>query len=152
MPPPEPDLIGLTDLIPALTCVEAERTKVDWVAGNLTRWRERVRRNSLLNNAWRITVFTVGMAVLLAGVAMLILPGPGWAAIFVGFAILATEFAWARTALSRAKHTANRARERALDPRTRRQNTLIAVSCGVLIAAAVIVYLARYGLSVPWPR
>jgi uncharacterized protein (TIGR02611 family) len=152
MPPPEPDLTGLTDLIPALTCMEAERAKVDCVAGNLTRWRERVRRNALLNSAWRITVFTVGMAVLLAGVAMLILPGPGWAAIFVGFAILATEFAWARTALSRAKDTANRAKERALDPRARRQNTLIAVGCGVLIAAGVIVYLERYGLSVPWPR
>jgi len=26
---------------------------------------------------------------------MLVLPGPGWAAIFLGFAILATEFAFA---------------------------------------------------------
>jgi uncharacterized protein (TIGR02611 family) len=116
----------------------------------LTRWRERVRRNALLNNAWRITVFTVGMAVLLAGVAMLVLPGPGWAAIFVGFAILATEFAWAQAALARAKETANRAKERALDPRVRRRNSIIAVCCGVLIAAGVIVYLARYGLSLPW--
>jgi uncharacterized protein (TIGR02611 family) len=131
--------------------MEAERAKVDCVAGHPTRWRERVRRHALLNNAWRITVFTVGMAVLLAGVAMLLLPGPGWAAIFVGFAILATEFAWARTALSRAKDTANRAKDRALNPKARHQNTVIAVGCGLLIAAALIVYLARYGLSIPWP-
>lgn len=132
--------------------MEAEPTKVDCMIEQLTRWRERVRRHTLLNNAWRITVFTVGMAVLLAGLAMLILPGPGWAAIFVGFAILATEFAWAKTALMRAKDTANRAKERALDPRTRRRNALIAVACGIVIAAGVIVYLEKYGLSLPWPR
>lgn len=40
-------------------------------------------------------VFMVGFAVVGAGVAMLVLPGPGWAAIFLGFAILATEFAFA---------------------------------------------------------
>ncbi|HVI69086.1 MAG TPA: TIGR02611 family protein [Magnetospirillaceae bacterium] len=42
------------------------------------------------------TVFIVGWVVVLAGIAMLVLPGPGWAAIFVGFAILATEFASAQ--------------------------------------------------------
>lgn len=40
-------------------------------------------------------VFIVGFAVVGAGVFMLVFPGPGWAAIFVGFAILATEFAFA---------------------------------------------------------
>jgi uncharacterized protein (TIGR02611 family) len=40
-------------------------------------------------------VFMVGFAVVVAGIAMLVLPGPGWAAIFLGFAILATEFAFA---------------------------------------------------------
>jgi uncharacterized protein (TIGR02611 family) len=38
-------------------------------------------------------VFIIGWIVVLAGIAMLALPGPGWAAIFLGFAILATEFA-----------------------------------------------------------
>lgn len=40
-------------------------------------------------------VFMVGFAVVGAGIAMLVLPGPGWAGIFLGFAILATEFAFA---------------------------------------------------------
>ena len=114
------------------------------------RWRERVRRNALLNNAWRIAVFTVGMAVLLAGVAMLVLPGPGWAAIFVGFAILATEFAWAKAALIWAKDKASRAKDKALDPRVRRRNTLIAVGVGLVVAAGVIACLAVYGLRLPF--
>jgi uncharacterized protein (TIGR02611 family) len=119
------------------------------VSEYLTRWRERVRRNALLNNAWRVAVFTVGIAVLLAGIAMLVLPGPGWAAIFVGFAILATEFAWARIALTWAKDTASRAKDKALDPRVRRRNQLIAVAAGLVLAAAVIAYLSAYGLSLP---
>ena len=40
-------------------------------------------------------VFIVGISVIAAGIVMLVFPGPGWAAIFVGFAILATEFAFA---------------------------------------------------------
>lgn len=40
-------------------------------------------------------VFIIGFAVVATGLIMLIFPGPGWAAIFVGFAILATEFAFA---------------------------------------------------------
>ena len=40
-------------------------------------------------------VLVIGGAVVGAGLVMLITPGPGWAAIFVGFAILATEFAFA---------------------------------------------------------
>ena len=115
----------------------------------LTRWRERVRSNVLLNNAWRIAVFTVGMAVLLTGVAMLVLPGPGWAAIFVGFAILATEFAWARCALMWAKDTAHRAKEKALDPEARRRNMLMAVAGGIVAAAGIIAYLSAFGLSLP---
>jgi uncharacterized protein (TIGR02611 family) len=97
------------------------------VRETFTRGRERIRRNVLLNNAWRLAVFTVGVAVLLAGIAMLVLPGPGWAAIFVGFAVLATEFAWARYALRWAKSTAYTAKEKALDPKTRRRNEILAV-------------------------
>ena len=37
-------------------------------------------------------VFIIGWAVVLAGIIMLVTPGPGWAAIFLGFAILASEF------------------------------------------------------------
>jgi uncharacterized protein (TIGR02611 family) len=40
-------------------------------------------------------VFIFGFAIVGAGLIMLITPGPGWAGIFIGFAILATEFAFA---------------------------------------------------------
>lgn len=43
-------------------------------------------------------VFIVGFAIIVTGLGMLVLPGPGWAAIFVGLAVLATEFAFAERA------------------------------------------------------
>jgi uncharacterized protein (TIGR02611 family) len=95
-------------------------------------------------------VFTVGATVLLVGIVMLITPGPGWAAVFVGFAILATEFVWARRALRRAKLAAQRAKEKALDPKVRRRNAIIAVVLGLLGGLAAIWYLAVFGLSAPW--
>jgi uncharacterized protein (TIGR02611 family) len=123
---------------------------VDSVKETLTAWRERIRERRVLNNVWRLAVFTVGVSVLVAGVAMLVLPGPGWAAIFVGFAILATEFAWAQRALTSAKQTASKAKEKALDPRVRRRNQLLAICAGVIIAAVIVAYLQVFGLNLPW--
>ena len=48
-------------------------------------------------------VALMGGTVVLTGVAMLVLPGPGVLVIAAGFAILATEFFWARRALRNAK-------------------------------------------------
>jgi uncharacterized protein (TIGR02611 family) len=63
----------------------------------------------IMGNAKRIAVFVVGMVVLLAGVAMIVLPGPGLLVIIAGLAILATEFAWAERALDTAKARAAQA-------------------------------------------
>jgi uncharacterized protein (TIGR02611 family) len=48
-------------------------------------------------------VFIVGMALLLAGVAMLVLPGPGIAAIVLGLVVLSAEFKWAQRILTWAR-------------------------------------------------
>jgi len=56
----------------------------------------------------RIAVTVVGAAFVLAGLAMLVLPGPGILVVAVGFAILGTEYAWAAAALERAKRAAAR--------------------------------------------
>jgi riboflavin biosynthesis pyrimidine reductase len=44
----------------------------------------------------RAVVATVGASLLIAGVAMLVLPGPGVVTILAGLTVLATEFHWAR--------------------------------------------------------
>ena len=43
-------------------------------------------------------VLILGSSIIITGLIMLIFPGPGWAAIFIGFAVLASEFAFAERA------------------------------------------------------
>ncbi|MFI9511309.1 TIGR02611 family protein [Nocardia sp. NPDC052566] len=74
-----------------------------------TRWRafrNKLAERPTLNLAYRIGVAAVGVAVLIVGILAIPYPGPGWAIVFAGLGILATEFAWARKALGwlRAKY------------------------------------------------
>jgi uncharacterized protein (TIGR02611 family) len=46
-------------------------------------------------HVWRVAVAIIGLVVVVAGAVMLVLPGPGWLVIFLGFTIWATEFPWA---------------------------------------------------------
>jgi uncharacterized protein (TIGR02611 family) len=118
--------------------------------GRFKGFREFLRRYPVLNTTWQIGVFTVGATVLGAGVAMMVTPGPGWLAIFVGLAILATEFAWAQRALNQAKQAAEKAKDKALDPKVRRRNQIIAVGAGLIGGAALTAYLVVYGFNLPW--
>jgi tellurite resistance protein TerC len=56
--------------------------------------------------AKRIAIGLVGGAVLLVGIAMIILPGPAFVVIPVGLGILSLEFAWARNWLGKIKDRA----------------------------------------------
>jgi hypothetical protein len=62
----------------------------------------------------RIAVTVAGVAVLLVGVAMLVLPGPGFLVIIAGLAILATEYVWAERLLRKAKQRAMQAKDMVL--------------------------------------
>ena len=52
--------------------------------------------NSHYRFARRIVVAVVGSTVLLAGIVMIVTPGPAIVVIPIGLAILGAEFAWAR--------------------------------------------------------
>ncbi|HUH08183.1 MAG TPA: PGPGW domain-containing protein [Egibacteraceae bacterium] len=64
---------------------------------------------------WRGVVFGVGVALCLIGIALLVLPGPGLLVLFLGLALLATEFRWAKSLLEqgRARFAEVRRRNRA---------------------------------------
>ncbi len=74
----------------------------------MTSLRERVRSTRGGRVAWRSGVAVLGVAVLVIGVVLLPLPGPGWLIIFAGLGILASEFDWAARLLrfARAKVSA----------------------------------------------
>lgn len=60
----------------------------------------------------RIVIAVIGGTVLLIGIALLVLPGPGLAIMAAGIAILATEFVWAKQVWRRAKGTAAKVRRK----------------------------------------
>jgi uncharacterized protein (TIGR02611 family) len=55
----------------------------------------------------RVIVSVVGTTILLIGIALLVLPGPAFIVIPVGLGILATEYAWARRWLKKARRIAS---------------------------------------------
>ena len=49
----------------------------------------------------QMAVLVIGILLVLSGVVMLVLPGPGLITIVLGFIVLATEFAWAHHLLGK---------------------------------------------------
>jgi uncharacterized protein (TIGR02611 family) len=100
--------------------------------------RERRERHLERNRVLRIGFAVFGFLVVLAGLAMLVLPGPGLIVIAIGLGILALEFAWAERLLER---TVDRMEEAAdtVKKASRTQQLLLAaataaVSVGVVVA------------------
>jgi uncharacterized protein (TIGR02611 family) len=62
-------------------------------------WRDRLRERRKSEFVYRIVVGVVGLAVLAVGIVAIPYPGPGWALVFLGLGILATEFRWAQRVL-----------------------------------------------------
>ncbi|MGN6132225.1 MAG: PGPGW domain-containing protein [Nocardioidaceae bacterium] len=118
-----------------------------------TRARGRLHRglhsNPVLALLTKAVVAVVGLAVLVAGVVMIVTPGPAFVLIPLGLAILATEFEWARHWLQVARRKAHEARVRAetMDPAVRRRRLLLTAGAVLVVAAVVVGCLAAFG----WP-
>ncbi len=54
-----------------------------------------MRSNPVTHRILRVVVAVVGFVVVVIGLILVPFPGPGWAIVFLGIAIWATEFAWA---------------------------------------------------------
>jgi len=89
----------------------------------------------------RVLVGVVGGLVTLLGVVALIAPGPGWLIIFTGLGILATEFAWAARALTKARGIASRA---ASSARIKKEHQLILLAVCTFISLIILVIYYEY--------
>jgi uncharacterized protein (TIGR02611 family) len=76
---------------------------------------------------------------------MLVLPGPGWAVIFLGLAVLATEYAWAHRLLVVTKDKAQGAASSAWAPENRKRTIVLSLIVVLLIAAFTSWYVYHYG-------
>jgi uncharacterized protein (TIGR02611 family) len=105
----------------------------------IERLQMRRERHLARSRLYRLVFAVAGFTVLLAGLAMLVLPGPGLLVIVIGLTILALEFAWAERMLERTVDRMERAR-RATKEASRWQKIFgalaIAAALGAAIAAA----------------
>ena len=91
-------------------------------------------------HVWRIAIAALGLVVVVAGIVMLVIPGPGWLVIFLGFAIWATEFAWADSVATFVRRIVTRC---ASLIRRRPRGLLVAVGsvCVIAVVVAIVVLL-----------
>jgi uncharacterized protein (TIGR02611 family) len=102
----------------------------------VTKLQERKEQHLQRSRIVRALYVMVGFTVLLAGLAMLVLPGPAFLVIPIGLAILALEFTWAETMLERAIEQGEKARQRATETTaTQRALTGVAVALGAVAVA-----------------
>ena len=109
---------------------QEERDDVPDLVRRMRAYKERhVRRPKPIR--WLFVV--AGFTVLLAGIAMLVLPGPALAVIPIGLFLLALEFQWAEEWLERSIAQADRAKQKAAE-----QSTLVKVvtTGGTVLAIA----------------
>ncbi|GAA2703705.1 MULTISPECIES: TIGR02611 family protein [Actinoplanes] len=64
---------------------------------------DRIRSNPSGRLALKIGIGVLGTLVVAVGIVLIPFPGPGWAIVILGLAILALEFAWAKSLLEFTK-------------------------------------------------
>jgi uncharacterized protein (TIGR02611 family) len=106
----------------------------------IERLLERREHHQTRHTLFRVAWGAGGALVLLAGVIMLVTPGPAFVLIPVGLAMLALEFEWAERLLERALDQAEKARGRAANA-TRTQRVLGILGTLAAIAACVAVVM-----------
>lgn len=101
--------------------------------------------------ALKIAVTVAGPLVILAGVAMLVLPGPGLVVIAAGFGLLAAEYPWARRLVAAGGRLLGRLKELVL-PRggspTRKLTGLLATGAAVVASTLATGAVTAYVSSV----
>ena len=107
-----------------------EASRAQQIREQLAERRESHRRRSRF---YRIGFTVVGATVTLAGIAMLVTPGPAFVVIPIGLAMLALEFAWAERLLDRALDQAEIAQRKAAE--TTRTQRIFGGIAGVLALA-----------------
>lgn len=87
----------------------------------------------------------LGALLLIAGVALLVLPGPGFVLVAAGLAVLATRFEWARRPLDYAKVKAQQGIDEVARSKFR---AALALLCALALIAGGV--LGTVGLDIPF--
>jgi hypothetical protein len=96
----------------------------------------------------RATVAVVGSVVLLVGIALLVLPGPGLLLVLAGLVILASEFPALERHVDPVRDRAMKAAEDSVSSPLRIAGSVL---CGLGLIAAGIIWGLRVFSWLPWP-
>lgn len=110
----------------------------------IERIRERKERHKQRHFAVRIGFGLVGVLVVLAGIALLVLPGPGWLVIAIGLGILALEFDPIERLLEKVLERLEDAGERA--QKAKPWQKAIGIAAAVAVAAGSIAAVLLWDL------
>jgi uncharacterized protein (TIGR02611 family) len=105
----------------------------------IERVRARQERHRQRNRIYRVAFAIAGFLVLLAGLVMLVTPGPGIPVIIIGLGMLALEFAWAERWLERFLEKAEAAVEQVSQGSPLQRAALVAVGAAAVIALIAII-------------
>jgi len=86
---------------------------------------------------WRVGVTVVGVLVVIVGIILLPLPGPGWLIIFTGLGVLATEYPAAGRLMRRLQSIVGRWTRWAADQHVLAQALLVLVGLLFLVAVGI---------------
>lgn len=70
------------------------------VARFMARWRRAIRKYPWLDLVYKIVITVLGVLIVIIGLILVPLPGPGWLIVFIGLTVLGSEFHWARRVLA----------------------------------------------------
>jgi uncharacterized protein (TIGR02611 family) len=105
------------------------------------RLREQRERHLERPKVVRALYVVVGVTFLLAGIAMLVAPGPAFVVIPIGLAILSLEFTWAERLLERSLEQAERAKQSAKETTTAQRiltGVAVALAAGAFVAWSIV--------------
>lgn len=124
---------------------EPQRTKGSWrTVARLS--LDAIRANSTGRLALKVVIAILGAIVVIVGIALIPLPGPGWLIVLAGLAIWAVEFVWARSLLG-----FTRDRLRSWTSWIRRQSLpvqLLIGAIGLLFVAAIVLLTLKLSFGV----
>ena len=106
------------------------------------------KKAAVAKHSKRIALEVVGWTLVLAGIAALVLPGPGLLAIFAGLVILSQQYEWAERRVEPVK---KRALEGASDSVQTWPRIFVAVLCSLAIVGFGVLWLVQPGAPSWWP-
>jgi len=109
--------------------------------------RNAVRSNRALDATWRGIILIVGLTVVGLGIFFLLFPGPGWAVIFFGLIVLATEYAWAQRMLNPVRQFSSKIARLLVSQEFRAKRSKVILIVTISTISVAYAYWAKWGAT-----